>query len=80
MPEAHEMLHVAFAEDLSKLQSVAFADAFDALYAGVELSTGAILAFINNLPAPKLGHWIVFLYGVALLIYGWRRGARNDAS
>ena len=80
MPEAHKMLHAVLAEDPSKVQLETFADAFGALYAGVELTTRPIMAFMSNLPAPKLAHWIVFLCGVALLIYGWRQGARNDAA
>jgi hypothetical protein len=77
MPKAQERLHAALAEDASKLQS-AFTDAFDALYAGVVLTAGPMLAFLSDLPAPTLGHGIVFFCGVALLVYGWRQGVRND--
>ena len=60
----------AFADDASV--QLPFADAFDALYAGVLSATGSILAEMGSPSAPTLGQWIVFVCGVALLAYGWR--------
>jgi hypothetical protein len=73
----HAKLNTALA-DVASVQ-LPFADAFDALYAGVLLAAGPILARASSPSAPTLGQWVVLLCGVALLAYGWRERTRRAA-